>query len=88
MKAAEHFFSALRVHGRQLARQFIARSPFRITAPADAHREESRYYPNGDVSLGDHGMSSDDPQLGSPRDESVRLPDTAATTVNLGAAQS
>jgi hypothetical protein len=34
------------------------------------------------------GASSDDPQLGSPRDDSVRLPDMATTTVNLGATQS
>jgi hypothetical protein len=49
-----HFFAALRIHGRQLAHQFIARSPFGVTAPADAWREESGYYPNGDVSFADH----------------------------------
>ncbi len=53
-QAAEHFLTALRVHGRQLAHEFVARFPFRITTTADANRKQRRYYPNGDVSSGDH----------------------------------
>jgi hypothetical protein len=47
--AAENFFTAFRVHGRQVAHQFVSRSPFRILAPADTDRKKRRDNPNGDI---------------------------------------
>jgi hypothetical protein len=89
VEAAEHFLAALRVHGRQLAHEFIARSPFRVTAPPDAYREESGYYPNGNISFGDYRgravtIRSSARHGTSPSDWGH----TAAATVNLGVTES
>jgi hypothetical protein len=50
--AAENFFTALRIHGCQVAHQFVARSPFRILAQTDADRQKRGDDPNSDVCRG------------------------------------
>jgi len=50
--AAENFFTALLIHGCQVADQFVARSPFRILAQTDADRQKRGDDPNSDVCRG------------------------------------
>ena len=50
--AAENFFTAFRIHGCQLAHQFVARSPFSILAPTDADRQKHGNDPNSDICSG------------------------------------
>jgi hypothetical protein len=47
--AAENFFTALVIHGCQVAHQFVARSPFRILAQTDADRQKRGDDPNRDI---------------------------------------
>jgi hypothetical protein len=47
--AAENFFTALLIHGCQVAHQFVARSPFRILAQTDADRQKCGDDPNSDI---------------------------------------
>jgi hypothetical protein len=50
--AAENFFTALLIHGCQVAHEFVARSPFRILAQTDADRQKRGDDPNSDVCRG------------------------------------
>ena len=45
----EHFFTAFRIHRRELAHQFVARFPFRILAQANANREKPGDDPDRNV---------------------------------------
>jgi len=47
--AVENFFTALVIHGCQVAHQFVARSPFRILAQTDADRQKRGDDPNRDI---------------------------------------
>ena len=47
--ATEDLFPAFRIHGCQVAHQFVARSPLRILARADTDRKKRRDDPNGDI---------------------------------------
>jgi hypothetical protein len=47
--AAKDFFAAFRIHGYQIAHQFVAHSPFCILAAADTNRKKRRDDPNGDI---------------------------------------
>ncbi len=39
IQATKHFPAAIRIHGRQLAHEFIARFPFLVATPTDADGE-------------------------------------------------
>ena len=47
--SAENFFTALVIHGCQVAHQLVACSPFRILAQTDADRQKRGDDPNGDI---------------------------------------
>jgi len=47
--AAEDFFTAFRIHGGQLAHEFVARSPLCVLAPANTDREKRGHDPNRDI---------------------------------------
>ena len=46
---AKNFFTALRIHGYQVAHELVARFPFCILAKANTDRQKRRDDPNGDI---------------------------------------
>lgn len=55
LQTAQDFFATLRVHGREIAHQFVARLIFRVLARSNTDRDERGDNPNRDISSTDHG---------------------------------
>jgi hypothetical protein len=54
LQTAQNFLAAFRVHGREIAHQFVARLIFRVLAATDADGNESGDDPDGDVCSRNH----------------------------------
>jgi hypothetical protein len=80
--AAENFFTALLIHGCQVAHEFVARSPFRILAQTDADRQKRGYDPNSDICRR-HGRNKESKRV-SDNQRAVIQPSRLAQTDGVG----
>ena len=57
LQTAEEFLAAFRIHGGEIAYEFVATLIFSVLAPADSGSNESRDDPDSNVGSRNHGRN-------------------------------